>query len=192
MVELPFGGSAAHNPDLDWDQIRETILMMGIAVAQVRHAMEEGSASFTALANSFALTCQHIEALNTQLTQILPTLPTKLDLENKIADITEQNMQSIIAFQFYDRLSQRLEHVCSTISELAVLVADHALPHQAQAWLDLQRKIRSQYTMEQEKVLFDAILHGDPIHTALIKAGNISINFDPTPRPNDDNGIELF
>ncbi|WP_203563833.1 hypothetical protein [Deefgea sp. CFH1-16] len=166
--------------------------MMGIAVAQVRHAMEEGSASFTTLANSFAVTCQHIESLRSDLTQILPSLPAELDLSNKISEINEQNMQSIIAFQFYDRLSQRLEHVCSTISELAVLVADHALPHQAQAWLDLQRKIRSQYTMEQEKVLFDAILHGDPIHTALIKAGNISINFDPKPRPEDDGGIELF
>ncbi|QKJ67159.1 hypothetical protein HQN60_10865 [Deefgea piscis] len=192
MVELPLGGSAAHNPDLAWDQVRETILMMGIAVAQVRHAMEEGSASFTTLADSFAVTCQHIESLRNDLTQILPTLPAELDLPNKISEINAQNMQSIIAFQFYDRLSQRLEHVCSTISELAVLVSDHALPHQAHAWLDLQRKIRSQYTMEQEKVLFDAILHGDPIHTALIKAGNISINFDPKPRPADDGGVELF
>ncbi|QZA78532.1 hypothetical protein K4H28_03695 [Deefgea tanakiae] len=190
MVQLPTGGSAAQNPDLDWSQVRETILMLGITVAQVQHAMDEGSASFNTLANSFAETSNHIEALKGALSQT--ALPAELQLEQKIAEISDKNIQSIIAFQFFDRLSQRLDHVCKTISELAGLVSDRSSIYQPDAWLALQKNIRSQYTMEQEKILFDAILSGAPFHEALALAGNVNINPDQKDKAGSDGGIELF
>ena len=190
MVQLPTGGSAAQNPDLDWSQVRETILMLGITVAQVQHAMDESSASFNTLSNSFTDTAHHIEALKAALSTTV--LPAELQLEQKIAEISDKNIQSIIAFQFFDRLSQRLDHVCKTISELACLVSDRTSIYQPDAWLALQKSIRSQYTMEQEKVLFDAILSGAPFHEALAQAGHVSLTPNHKPHPESDGDIELF
>lgn len=190
MLELPTGGSAAQNPDLDWSQVRETILMLGITVAQVQHAMDEGSTSFNTLSNSFSETANHIEALKTALSQTV--LPAELQLEQKIAEISNKNVESVIAFQFFDRLSQRLNHVCKTISELASLVSDRSSIYQPNAWLTLQKSIRSQYTMEQEKILFDAILNGASFHEALAQAGNVSFTQSNNPSANPDGGIELF
>lgn len=190
MVQLPTGGSAAQNPDLDWSQVRETILMLGITVAQVQHAMEEGGASFNTLSHSFAETSSHIEALKAALSKT--ELPAELQLEQKIAEISDKNIQSVIAFQFFDRLSQRLDHVCKTISELASLVSDRSSIYQPDAWLALQKNIRSQYTMEQEKILFDAILSGMPFHEALAQAGHVNITTDANKTSESDGGIELF
>lgn len=190
MVQLPAGGSAAQNPDLDWSQVRETILMLGITVAQVQHAMDESSTSFNVLANSFAETSTHIEALKSALSQT--KVAADLGLEQKIAEISAKNIQSIIAFQFFDRLSQRLDHVCKSISELASLVSDRSSIYQPDAWLALQKSIRSQYTMEQEKVLFDAILGGATFHEALAKAGHVNMNAVKNEQKEADGGIELF
>ena len=35
MSEYNLAGSTARNPDLDWSQIRETILMLALSMAQI-------------------------------------------------------------------------------------------------------------------------------------------------------------
>ncbi|WP_051534419.1 hypothetical protein [Deefgea rivuli] len=192
MVELPIGGSATHNPELNWCQVRETLLMLGIAVAQVRHAMDEGSTSFSTLSTSFASTYMHIEELKTTLAQSNLAVPAELQLAERVTEISAQNSKSIVAFQFYDRLSQRLDHVCGTISQLASLVSDPTQIDQPDAWLALQQRIRSQFSMEQEKVLFDAILSGMPISEALVMAGNMNDALAADIKKPDDGEIEFF
>jgi hypothetical protein len=192
MIELPAGGSAARNPDLDWSQVRETMLMLGIAVAQVRHAVAESNASLNALAFSFADTHDRIEALRNDLLAQASSLPAELDLDSKIAEIGQRNMQAVIAFQFYDRLSQRLDHVCGTISGLAELVSDRNRLYVPSEWMQLQDRIRSQYSMEQEKKLFDDILNGMDIRQAL----SLAASMVPVPSKEnagqDSGDIELF
>ena len=45
--------STAARPDLDWSQVRETILMLNLAVAQIEMALKESSGSVDVLTNSF-------------------------------------------------------------------------------------------------------------------------------------------
>lgn len=187
MVQLPLGGSAAHNPEIDWNQVRETILMLGVAVAQVQDALIEGNHSFSTLADSFSHTYLRINDIKTAIHPLRHLVPQDLDLESKVAELGEQNAKAVMAFQFYDRLSQRLDHVCTAISNLTTLVADEEAIYQAEAWISLQKTIRAQYTMEQEKIVFDAILSGKTIHEAL------SVSNSPNAAPKkDDGGIELF
>lgn len=188
MVDIPKSGSAAQNPDLNWSQVQETILMLGIVVAQIRHAMEDSSISLNTLANSFSATAQHIEALKDALLEVGQQLPAELNIETRVAEMNEQNIKSVMAFQFFDRLSQRLDHVCGTVSALAELVSDRQALFIPNEWLKLQERIRSQYTMEQEKMLFDAILKGVSISEAIELAGNVRL---ATPTISDGE-IELF
>ncbi|WP_348944229.1 hypothetical protein ABHF33_12320 [Chitinibacter sp. FCG-7] len=188
MVEIPKGGSAAQNPDLSWSQVQETILMLGIVVAQIRHAMEDSSSSLNQLATSFSTTSEQIHALKSDLIEFVHQLPDDLNLEERVTQISEQNIKSVVAFQFYDRLSQRLEHVCGTLSALAGLVSDRQAMFVPAEWLKLQERIRSQYTMEQEKILFDAILRGVAINEAIELAGNVRL----LESSELDDGIEFF
>ena len=48
-----FAGSSAAQPDLDWSQLRETILMLNLAVAQIDQSMNEGHSSVSVLSQSF-------------------------------------------------------------------------------------------------------------------------------------------
>jgi hypothetical protein len=87
--------------------------------------------------------------------------------------------QSIMAFQFYDRLSQRLDHVKEALEQLGKLVADPGRLYSPQEWTRLQQRIRSRYTMREEQEMFDALLRGESVEQALeavkarLEAGDI-------------------
>ena len=45
--------STSANPDLDWSQIRETVAMLNLAVAQIAGTLTEGDDSVRTLVDSF-------------------------------------------------------------------------------------------------------------------------------------------
>jgi hypothetical protein len=75
--------------------------------------------------------------------------------------------QAIIAFQFYDRLVQRMDHVCHSLSQLGGLVDDRSRLYNPDAWVDLQSAIRSKYTTPEEHAMFQAVLNGVPVEQAV-------------------------
>lgn len=186
-VDIPAGGSAARNPDLNWSQIRETILMLGLSVAQIRQAMLESKVSLDTLTHTFAATHDKINDIRTTLQQDLAASPAAQQLAGHIADIDAINHRAVVAFQFYDRLTQQLDHACGSIACLADLVADPQRLFVPNEWLLLQQRIRSQFTMEQEHQLFDNILHGMSLEDALKQV--TAPQHDGQPAAGD---IELF
>jgi hypothetical protein len=93
---------------------------------------------------------------------------------------------SIVAFQFYDRMQQCLEHVTSNLNGLSNIVENPNLLYNSVEWKNLQNMIRDRYTMESEKAMFDAILGGKSIDEA------IAIAADYEAEDEKDNEIELF
>ena len=71
---------------------------------------------------------------------------------------------SIIAFQFYDKLSQRLSHVSLALEALAELVGDKSNLYNPNEWIGLQGKIRSCYSMREEQEMFDLLLSGASVN----------------------------
>jgi hypothetical protein len=162
--------SNAANPDLDWSQVRETILMMGVAIGQIDAVMRDGDESVGVLANSFTSMSDAVAAIG-EAAQHLPDDESTRALREKIeknSDFVSMHMQSaIVAFQFYDRMAQRLDHVCHSIDALADLIADPERVYSPAEWVAIQEKIRSKYTIESERVMFDAILSGASVAEAL-------------------------
>jgi hypothetical protein len=72
-----------------------------------------------------------------------------------------------MAFQFYDKLVQRLDHVCHSLGGLGHVVADKSRLYNPSEWVNLQQQIRGKYTMEEERAMFDAVLHGMSVKEAL-------------------------
>lgn len=159
------GSSAAH-PDLDWSQVRETVLMLNLAIAQLEMAMRDSGGSVEVLTESFTGMYGNLMGL-AETAQALPESPVKAAIQALGTSVSGQMQQAIIAFQFYDRLSQRLTHVSHSLAGLTGIVSDPARLYNPHAWHELQGQIRSKYTMEDEKRMFDTLLATGDVKQAL-------------------------
>ena len=168
MIEVQ--GSTARNPDLDWSQVRETILMLALAVAQIEISMRDSNGSVEVLSNSFTSMIGQVKMIE-RTAAALPDTPEGADARTAIVDnctiIGETMHSAIVAFQFYDKLTQRLSHVTSSLGALADLVADVRRLYNPYEWLGMQEKIKSRYTMEEERLMFDAMMEGKSVKQAL-------------------------
>jgi len=182
-------GTTAHRPDLNWSQIRETILMLGLAASQIRDSLIRGEDSVGTLTQAFTSLADQIARIRTAL----ENLPLEGDTSSLCEDLltrtgsASQDIQSaIVAFQFYDRLAQRLEHVCQSINGLAELIAEPQRLYNPSEWVWLQERIKSNYTMPEERMMFDLIMQGVSIEEALERSRLVS---DESP---DEDNLELF
>jgi len=172
--------SKAHNPDLDWSQVRETVLLLHVAVAQIERSMHDGDESVQTLTDSFTSMAGKAQVINSAAGQLPEGSERDTVLENCYA-IEASMGQAIVAFQFYDKLSQRLAHISNSIADLAELVDNPARLYNPHEWHGLQHKIRAKYTNEGDRHMFDAIVAGATVEEAIAKSNLKS-----------DDDIELF
>ncbi len=101
-------------------------------------------------------------------------------------DITSKMQKAIVAFQIYDKLMQRMTHIRHSLSSMGDLISEPSRLYNADEWHDLQAIIKSKYTLESDRKMFDAILNGATIHETL----NVSEKHDAEGASKED--IELF
>ena len=163
-------GSSARHPDLDWSQIRETILMLALGVAQIEISMRDSDGSVEVLSNSFTSMMgqvKMIEKIASGLPDAADTAAAKAGMIGSCETVGEMMRSAIVAFQFYDKLTQRLSHVSSSLGTLADLVSDSRRLYNPYEWLGMQEKIKSRYTMEEERLMFEAVMQGKTVKQAL-------------------------
>ncbi len=153
-------------PDLDWSQVRETVLMLNLAVAQLERTMSEGHESVDTLTETFASLIGGIQAIS-MAANYLPETPEKETIQANVTPATEKINAAIVAFQFYDKLSQRLAHVSNSLAALGKLIETPTRLYNPYEWHGLQAMIKSKYTIEQDRKMFDAILTGATVKEAL-------------------------
>lgn len=162
-------GSNASNPDMNWSQAQETITMLALAVAQIETTLTEGSRSVGELTESFTTIAKDASHIKKVVSEITPdTIGTaKESVETAVEDISSRIHQAVVAFQFYDRISQKLDHVCDSMEHLGKLISDPEQLCNPRSWSSLQSNIKSSYSMEAERLMFEYILRGHPIEEAL-------------------------
>lgn len=170
MNENIKGGTRAHNPDLDWNLLRETILMLELAAGQIEYAMKDSNTSVEVLTDSFTTMAGYLHSMS----ETLNSLPDdgvagkkKSEMQRMAVNVAGMVQHSIIAFQFYDKLTQRLAHVCHSLALMNELVANRSRLYSPAEWVALQEKIRSKYTTAEEHALFEAVMEGVPVQEAL-------------------------
>gem|GEM_PF-46191 len=169
LMEIQMENESIKNirkPDLDWSQLKETVMMINLAVTQINQSMHEGNQSIDTLASSFTVLADIMTDMKNQV-HLLPDGEDKDKLSTS-TDIASTNINSaIVAFQFYDKLSQRLTHVSNDLTALTGLISDPEKLYSPPKWFELQDYIRSQYTMEEERAMFDKVISGMSIEQAL-------------------------
>lgn len=162
-----FQPSAADRPDLDWSQVRETVMMLNLAVAQISGALQEGDESVKTLTESFSAMMENTAAIQAANNEAPADSPRHDDIERRCQAISTQMQTAIVAFQFYDRLNQRLGHLTDSLAALGELVGNPGQLYNPHAWKRLQADIKSRYTVESDKAMFEAILQGATVKEAL-------------------------
>lgn len=172
-------------PDLDWSQVKETVLMLNLAVAQIEKTMSEGHESVDTLTETFASLIGGIKAIGMAAENLSET-PEKETIQANVAPATEKINAAIVAFQFYDKLSQRLAHVSNSLAALGKLIETPTRLYNPYEWHGLQAMIKSKYTIEHDRLMFDAILNGASVEEALALAKGTAEKEKP------EGDIELF
>ncbi len=185
-MELSRGKSSAANPDLDWSQVRETVLMISLAVAQIEQGMRDGDDSVTTLAELFMAMMNNAEEIQASAKKLPDGLEKSLVVAN-YKDITEKMHKAIVTFQFYDKLAQRLTHVSESLRHLTDLIAAPHRLFNPFEWRDLQELIKSNYNIATDRAMFEAILNGVTIEDAM-RMGELA----ETREDGEHNDVELF
>ncbi len=177
--------SNSFTPDLDWTQIRETAKLLNLSAGQVEGMLTTADVSVNTLTESFTSMVEHMQTIYNHL-QELEESPSREEALACCVETSGRIQDSIVAFQFYDRLQQCLHHVTANLKGLSSLVESPERLYNPFEWHQFQMEIRSRYTMESEKIMFDAILSGKSIEEAL------AIKEASEAEQNDDDDIELF
>jgi len=72
-----------------------------------------------------------------------------------------------VGFQFYDKMTQRLNHTSGNIKKLIEMTEDPEAMVSRENWKALKHDIEQSYTMEEDRVLFKALMKGDSVQEAV-------------------------
>jgi hypothetical protein len=156
-------------------EVQETILILNLSVAQIELSITEGDHSVNALIDSFRFMSQHIEEIQSATKQIgeIDNQDAQFQqhhslLMNQASELAQKMQQAIIAFQFYDKLSQRLGHVSYGLSGLAEIVSHEMRVKDVEQWDAFKSAVRRGTTMREEEELFELIFDEDiPVTQAI-------------------------
>lgn len=164
-------GSQKTHAEINFSQISETISMLALTVAQIETSMKEGDKSVNLLTESFIDLASHSQEIITEAQRLNKDIPHEADIREKMLSSAEglsgKVQQAVIAFQFYDRLSQRLDHTSHNLEKIGHLIASSDNRYQESAWRNVQEEIKSSYTMEAERIMFEHIMRGHSVAEAL-------------------------
>lgn len=158
-------------PDAEsWSHIQETITMLCLAICQIETSMTDSNQSVDTLTRSFTDLAEHSLAVEAQIQALNDPSQLesfKADLTNTSAQMREQIGKAITAFQFYDRTSQRLDHVARSLEKVTLIMRDRDRLNDPEAWQNVQNQVRGSYTMEAERIMFEHIMRGATVAEAL-------------------------
>lgn len=153
-----------------WSHVQETVNMLYLAVCQIEATLSDSDESVDTLTHAFtniADNTQRIYGHSKSLNE-----PQQLDLFREELASTATGLQnsikdSVQAFQFYDRVCQRLDHVARSLEKVSRVVSDDQNRCSQVAWEEIQDQIKSSYTMEAEKLMFEYLMRGGSVEEAL-------------------------
>jgi hypothetical protein len=160
--------------------------MLGLCEAQMESALQESDKAVDALIKAFTCLVEATRSVST-LTESLPqeikaTLASGID--DQVAAISKQMGAAVMAFQFYDKLTQRLGHVRYSLSTLALFVCDRTQSTQPDQWKRLLNTLRRLYRTEEERQIFQMIMDGIANDSSAVAL--------PVPEETAAGEVELF
>ena len=153
----------------DRAHIKETINMLFLAVCQIEATMSDSNASVDTLTQSFTHLAEHTSSVSKQvqeLSEVEQLEAFKKDIKDTAHELNLNINKSVQAFQFYDRVCQRLDHIARSLEKVSDLLGKDEF-NSIESWRRVQEEIKSSYTMEAESIMFEYIMRGGTVRNAL-------------------------
>jgi hypothetical protein len=174
----------------DWTPEQQIAHMLELCEAQMESALSESDMAVDALIKAFTGLAETTRSLDTLANQLPEEAraATGAELNQQIAAIRDQMGSAVVAFQFYDKLTQRLGHVRYSLSTLAMFVCNRAQTSQREQWTRLFSTLRRLYRTEEEREIFQLMVEGASANDARAQAEQHTAE----RRPAASGDIELF
>ena len=166
---------------------RETAPLVSLCADQIGEAIEEATGEIDTLVESFLVMVRHAASL-TRVANELPGRRSDEEQTSKMAadsDAMRSEIDDMFRrLQYGDRLNQRPQNVCGNLAALAGLLHRNEPPISARAWRKFLEEIRTNYTSEHERQMFEKVIDKSvlPVQTPIAK------NLGRQP----SKGLELF
>jgi hypothetical protein len=133
------------------------VTLLQLAAAQLALSMKETEQPFNNLSRLFI---DIVEGFN-QIEKLLSRgEPSDIKHVTQLHKTTQKSVQNaIIDFQFYDRMTQRLNHIMQNIQDTIFSIENKNETDDKQ-WESIFMDIEKSYTMEEEKQLYLSIRSG--------------------------------
>ena len=174
---------------------KEIVRALRLAIAQVELSIHDSDQSVLDLIGSIMSITGAVCQINTIVDEggiLSKDTQWPNNLKGQTAFIQKQIQQAVHAFQFYDRVCQRLDHVARSLEKMSGLMQDNAQLSEPEEWQNLKNYIKGSYTMEAERIMFEYIMRGGTVAEAL-KIYTHHFEQEHAKSPDADNDeIELF
>src|SRR5690606_24911077 len=161
-----------------WAPEREIAHTLELCEAQMEAALGESDHAVDALVSAFSSMVENASAARMALDNLPPAQRSALGdaaaLRDRLAAVESQMAAAIVAFQFYDKLNQRLGHVRYSLSTLAMCVCDPVQSSQREQWQRLFSTLRRLYRTEEERRIFQMMIEGASAEQALERLQQVS------------------
>jgi len=151
-------------------EVQATVHMLDLAIAHLHMAMTESADSVGQLGDVFPAIADGTAAIREAVGRLRGECEAEGDADRIVERCEEMECtmhRAIVAFQFYDRMIQRLSHVRDSLIALGALIGDSARVSSPGAWENLREMIWCSYSMESERAVFDALVNGASMEQAL-------------------------
>lgn len=144
---------------LEWKELSQTIMALNLSIAQIDLSMTEGSYSIDTLIDTFNFMREGLDRLNHSVlndeVEDITELKARLLQESQV--LSEKVTASIVAFQFYDKLSQRLQHVSKSLSSLSDIISHEDRTVDDTTWNRFLETMAKYAAMREEYELYELI-----------------------------------
>lgn len=170
-----------------WTPEQQIARLLALCEAQMESALSESDVAVEELIKSFAGLIEAGQALGS-LGDKTPADASPADLAGQLDALRKQTAAAVVAFQFYDKLTQRLGHVRYSLSALAMFVCDGAKSGEREQWRRMFSTLRRLYRTEEERELFKMMVEGASAEEARehIQQATLTLRAAPTGE------IEIF
>ena len=169
-----------------WTPEQQIARLLSLCEAQMESALSESDVAVQELVKSFAGLIEAGQALGS-MSEKAPEAGVT-DMAAQLDALKKQTAAAIVAFQFYDKLTQRLGHVRYSLSALAMFVCDRAKTGERDQWRRMFATLRRLYRTEEERQLFRMMVEGASAEEARehIQQSTLTLRAAPTGE------IEIF
>ena len=145
--------------------------LRNLTQALIQFCIQDGDRASQELSVRLSNLQSQVSTIQLKLDSDIDKEEIKINFDLAMSEI----MQCFIELQFFDRISQRMDHAIQSVE--AGEQSD-----------SVQAAVVNSFTMEDERILYDALLEGDSVDSAVQKANAKMI----TVVNDEDDDVELF